>query len=135
LRLEPQAAILCSLCKGRIQLGANILIFTLNHAETNINSQRVIASIHSYNDEALQPSFASSYFLKFHTVAFAIYHLYLGDKNKDCQQGLHPWTRFRERPQRRYKCWFSIPLSYDINRGKKTHSRYVRSKHFSMSFS
>jgi hypothetical protein len=41
------------------------LIFTLNHAETNINSQRVIASIHSYNDEALQTSFASSYFLKF----------------------------------------------------------------------
>jgi len=35
----------------------------LNHAETNINSQRVIASIHSYNDEALQTSFASSYFL------------------------------------------------------------------------
>jgi len=97
----------------------------LNHAETNINSQRVIASIHSYNDEALPTSFASSYFLSSHTVGFAIYHLYLGTKTKDCQQGLHPWIRFRERPQRRYKCWFSIPFSYDINRGKNTHSRYV----------
>jgi len=125
LRLEPQAAILCSLCKGRIQLGANILIFTLNHAEMNISRQRVIASIQSYNDGALQSSFASSYFLSSNTVAFAIYHLYLGTKTKDCQQGLHPWIRFRERPQRRYKCWFSIPFSYDINRGKNTHSRYV----------
>jgi len=82
----------------------------LNHAETNINSQRVAASIHSYNDEALQTSFASSYFLKFSYGSLCNIPFVFGDKNKKLPAGF----KSMDKVQRKATAQIQVLIFYSL---------------------